>query len=157
MRRRSLGLTEPHPHVYARFLQERCAAPIYPGVGVYDRNKALRDSGVYQRIGARGSLAVMAAGLQSDISCCAARLATCDLQRNGLRMGAAAVLSRALADNLPVFDEQTSDGRIFCRATGLPRAEFKRALFSSCGVEVFLDKRPVRRVNRVNHQEVWAG
>jgi len=32
-----------------------------------------------------------------------------------------------------------------------------RALFSSCGVEVFLDKRPVRRVNRVNHQEVWVG
>ena len=127
MRRRSLGLTEPHPHVYARFLQERCAAPVYAGVGVYGGYKAAGNSGVYQRVGARRGLAVMAARLQRNIAARAARLATCDLQRNGLRMGAAAVLSRALADNLPVFDEQTSDGRIFCRATGLPRAEFKRA------------------------------
>ncbi len=31
-----------------------------------------------------------------------------------------------------------------------------RALFSEAGVETFLDKRPARRVLRVNHQEVWA-
>lgn len=31
-----------------------------------------------------------------------------------------------------------------------------RSLFADTGVELFLDKRPVRRVLRVNHQEVWA-
>ncbi|MEP3654764.1 MAG: glutathione S-transferase family protein [Litorimonas sp.] len=31
-----------------------------------------------------------------------------------------------------------------------------QALFTDCGVEVFLEKRPTRRVLRVNHQEVWA-
>ena len=31
-----------------------------------------------------------------------------------------------------------------------------RAVFAGAGVEMFLDKRPARRVLRVNHQEVWA-
>ncbi len=31
-----------------------------------------------------------------------------------------------------------------------------RSLFAGSGVQIFLDKRPARRVLRVNHQEVWA-
>ena len=49
--------------VYARFLQERRAAPMYAGVGVYDGDDAAGDACRYECIGARRGLAVMGTGL----------------------------------------------------------------------------------------------
>ena len=122
MRFPRLSLTQAHPHIYPRLLQQRCTAPIYTGVGVDDGDEAARNACLYEGIGAGRGLSVMAARFERDISCRAARLAARDLERNGFRMGAAAILGRAFPDNLPVFDKHTAHGRIFRRAARLLRA-----------------------------------
>jgi hypothetical protein len=69
----------------------------------------------------------MAAGLERDIGGSAFCRAARDLERHSFGMGAAAVLGRALPDDVSVFDQDTADGGIFRRASRLRRAKFKGA------------------------------
>ena len=120
-------LTQPHPYIYPSLLQQRCAAPIYAGVGVDDGYEAAGYSRLNERIGAGRGLSVMAARFQRDIAARSTRSAACDLERDGFGMRAAAVLRCALPDNFPIFNKDTANGRIFCRAAKLLRAEVQRA------------------------------
>ena len=127
MRLRRRILTQPHPHIDTCLLQQRRAAPIYAGIGIYDGDETLRDASVNERISARRGLSVMAARFERDIGSCAASLLPCDLERDSFGMGAAAVLRGALSNNFPVFDEDTADSGVFRRTARLRRAKIEGA------------------------------
>ena len=122
-----MGLTQPNAHIDPCLLQQGCAPPIYAGVWVNHGDEAAGNSRVYQRIGARRGLAVMAARFKGDIGRGSTRLSARDLQRDRFGMGTAAVLSRAIPDDHAVFDEDAANSRIVRRSSRLRRAEFKGA------------------------------
>ena len=110
-----LIFADAYDGVYARFLEERCAAPVYARVGIYDGDYATSDFGLYKGIGARRGLAVMRTGLQHAIDARAFGLLPCDLQRISLAVRTPALRGHALPDNPAVFNNHAAHNGVLAR------------------------------------------
>jgi hypothetical protein len=112
---------------YTGRAQLREAAPRFR-IGIQGPGHDSRHSGVEDRARARRCRPEAAAGLERHVECRTAGLLAGGPKRDDLRMRAPLALVAALADNLPVLDDDGADNGIRTRRPAPALGELERAL-----------------------------
>ena len=103
---------QPMADVNAFLLQAIQAAPGNLWIRVLHRSDHARHARRNQRFTARRRTPVMAAGLQRDVGCGAARLLTGHAQRMDLGMRLAGTIVKSFPYDLAIFNDNTPDVRV---------------------------------------------